>query len=183
MVETSSSSSSSSPSAASVTASASSAMASLTSTLSANSNGIIIAVVIIAAIAGILYYVIKNDMIPGLNQMFQQSQGVTPAPDGIGATDDKVAQLFLFKVDWCPHCKTAKPIFDEIETQQKGKQINGYTVAFRTVDCEAEPDMADKFKIEGFPTIKLVKDGNVIEYDAKPDKDKITEFLNTVLVA
>jgi len=175
MVETSSSS------APSVTSSASSAMASLGSTLAANSKSIIFLLVILAAIGGILYYVIQNDMIPGLNKFFSQSQGVTPAPDGIGATDDKVAQLFLFKVDWCPHCKTAKPIFDDVEKQQKGKQINGYTVAFRTVDCEAEPDMADKFKIDGFPTIKLVKDGNVIEYDAKPDKDKITEFLNTVL--
>jgi thioredoxin-like negative regulator of GroEL len=43
--------------------------------------------------------------------------------------------------------------------------------------------LADKFKIEGFPTIKLVKDGQVIEYDAKPDKDRIKEFLETVLVA
>lgn len=180
MVETSSSSSSST---SSVTASASSAMASLSSTLSANSKNIIIVLVILAAIGGILYYIIKNDMIPGLNKFFQQSQGVTPAPDGIGNTDDKVAQLFLFKVDWCPHCKTAKPIFDEIEKEMKGKQINGYTVTFTTVDCEAEPDMADKFKIEGYPTIKLVKDGQVIEYDAKPDKDKITEFLNTVLSA
>lgn len=161
--------------------SASSTMSSITSTISANSKNIVIVLVIIAAIGGILYYVIKNDMIPGLNKFFQESQGVTPAPDGIGATDDKLAQLFLFKVDWCPHCKSAKPIFDEIEKEQKGKPINGYTVTFTTVDCEAEPDMADKFKIEGYPTIKLVKDGQVIEYDAKPEKDKITEFLNTVI--
>jgi thiol-disulfide isomerase/thioredoxin len=160
--------------------SASSTISSLSSAISANSKNIVIVLVIVAAIGGILYYVIKNDMIPGLNKFFQESQGVTPAPDGIGATD-KLAQLFLFKVDWCPHCKSAKPIFDEIEKEQKGKPINGYTVTFTTVDCEAEPDMADKFKIEGYPTIKLVKDGQVIEYDAKPEKDKINEFLNTVI--
>jgi thioredoxin-like negative regulator of GroEL len=49
------------------------------------------------------------------------------------------------------------------------------------VDCEAEPDMADKFKVEGYPTIKLVKNGEVIEYDAKPDKENIIVFLKTVL--
>jgi thiol-disulfide isomerase/thioredoxin len=142
-------------------------------------------IVIVAAIAGLLYYIIKNDMIPGLNKFFSSAQGTTmAAPDGIGAggKGDKTAQLFLFKVDWCPHCKKAKPIFDEVEKELNGRQINGYTVSFKTVDCEAEPDMADKFKIEGYPTIKLVKDGEVIEYDAKPDKDKIMEFLNTVLV-
>ena len=176
MVESSSSSTASSA--------ASSAMSSISSALSGNSKNIAIVLVIIAAIGGLLYYIIKNDMVPGLNKFFSGAQGTTPAPDGIGATEgDKVAQLFLFKVEWCPHCKTAKPVFDEVEKDLNGRQINGYTVTFKTVDCEAEPDMADKFKIEGYPTIKLVKDGQVIEYDAKPEKDKIMEFLNTVLVA
>jgi thiol-disulfide isomerase/thioredoxin len=160
-------------------------MSSLSAALSANSKNIIITLVIIAALAGILYYVIKNDMIPGLNKFFSSAQGTsTSAPDGIGGGEgDKNAQLFLFKVDWCPHCKKAKPVFDEVEKELNGKQINGYTVSFKTVDCEAEPDMADKFKIEGYPTIKLVKDGQVIEYDAKPEKEKIKEFLDTVLEA
>jgi len=175
MVETSTSSSS-------LSNTATSTMSSITSAVSANSKNIIIALVILAAIGGIVYYIIKNDMIPGLNKFFKDSQGVTPAPDGIGATDDKVCQLFLFKVDWCPHCKSAKPIFDEVEKELKGMPINDYTVTFTTVDCEAEPDMADKFKIEGYPTIKLVKDGQVIEYDAKPDKDQIKEFLKSVIV-
>jgi thiol-disulfide isomerase/thioredoxin len=178
-----SSTSSASATMSSVTNSASSAMSSFSSALSGNSKNVIIVLVVVAAIAGLLYYMIKNDMIPGLNKFFSDSQGVTPAPDGIGAGDDKVMQLYLFKVDWCPHCKTAKPVFDEVEKELNGRPINGYTVVFKTVDCEAEPDMADKFKIEGFPTIKLVKDRQVIEYDAKPDKEKIKEFLETVTAA
>jgi len=170
-------SSSSAPSmASSVSNTASTAMSSITSALSGNSKNIIIVLVIIAAIAGVVYYIVQNDLVPGLNKYFSGSQGVTPAPDGIGANDDKVAQLYLFKVDWCPHCKTAKPVFDEVEKELNGRMMNGYTVVFK-------PDMADKFKIEGFPTVKLVKDGQVIEYDAKPEKEKIQEFLNTVLVA
>jgi thiol-disulfide isomerase/thioredoxin len=168
---------------ASVTESASSTMSSITSAISGNAKTIIIVLVIVAALGGLLYYMITNDMIPGMNKFFSSAQGVTPAPDGIGANDDNVAQLYLFKVDWCPHCKTAKPVFDEVETELNGRLINDkYTVVFKTVDCEGEPEMADKFKIEGFPTIKLVKDGQVIEYDAKPDKEKIKEFLETVLV-
>jgi thiol-disulfide isomerase/thioredoxin len=154
--------------------SASSALTSIRSAIVGNSKTIGTVIIILAIIGGIVYYLITNDMIPGLTKFFQQSQGVTPAPDGIGDTGGKNAQLYLFKVDWCPHCKSAKPIFDDVEKELKGKPIN--------VDCEAEPDMADKFKIEGYPTIKLVKDGEVIEYDAKPDKEKILEFLNTVLV-
>jgi hypothetical protein len=41
--------------------------------------------------------------------------------------------------------------------------------------------MTNKYNIEGFPTIKLLKDGQIIEYDAKPAKDTLKEFLNTVL--
>ena len=40
---------------------------------------------------------------------------------------------------------------------------------------------AIKYNVEGFPTIKLLKDGQVIEYDAKPTKETLTQFLNTVL--
>jgi thiol-disulfide isomerase/thioredoxin len=169
--------------ASSVSGTASTKMAAITSAISGNSKNIIFVLVIIAAIAGVVYYIVQNDLVPGLTKFFNNSQGVTPAPDGIGANDDKVAQLYLFKVDWCPHCKTAKPVFDEVEKELNGRKVNGYTVVFKTVDCEAESELADKFKIEGFPTIKLVKDGQVIEYDAKPDKERIKEFLETVLVA
>ena len=41
--------------------------------------------------------------------------------------------------------------------------------------------MINSYKIEGYPTIKLLKDGQVIEYDAKPTKETLTQFLNTVL--
>ena len=38
-----------------------------------------------------------------------------------------------------------------------------------------------EFNVEGYPTIKLLKDGQIIEYDAKPSKDTLNQFLNTVL--
>lgn len=167
----------------SASASVSSAMSSISATLSANYKNIIIILVILAVISSVLYYIISKNMLPGLNKFFQQAQGKTVTSDGQDTADpnDKNAQLYLFKVDWCPHCKTAKPVFDEVEKELNGRPIHGYIVTFKTVDCEAEPDMADKFKVEGYPTIKLVKNGEVIEYDAKPEKDKILEFLMTVL--
>ena len=38
-----------------------------------------------------------------------------------------------------------------------------------------------KVKIDGYPTIYLVKGEQVVEYDAKVEKKTLTEFLNTVL--
>jgi hypothetical protein len=39
----------------------------------------------------------------------------------------------------------------------------------------------NKYNIEGFPTIKLLKDGQIVEFDAKPTRETLNEFLNTVL--
>ena len=99
--------------------------------------------------------------------------------------DNKEAELLLFYVDWCPHCKTAKPVWNDIKSEYENKTINGYKVIFTEVNCTEETaeveQMMNKYNIEGFPTIKLLKDGQVIEYDAKPTKETLTQFLNTVL--
>lgn len=95
------------------------------------------------------------------------------------------AELLFFFADWCPHCKAAKPIWNDLKAEYENKTINGYTLVFTEIDCSTETaevdKMMNKYNIEGFPTIKLLKDGQVIEYDAKPSKATLTQFLNTVL--
>ena len=98
---------------------------------------------------------------------------------------NKTATLMLFYVDWCPHCKTAKPEWESLKSEYDGKSINGYTVNFVEHNCTNESSeitqLMDKYNIEGYPTIKLIKDNQVIEYDAKPEKDTLMEFLHTSL--
>ena len=100
-------------------------------------------------------------------------------------TEVKTANIMLFYVDWCPHCKTAKPVWNEMKTEYEGTIINGYKVSFIEYNCTKESaenqTLMDKYKIEGFPTIKMLKDGQVIEYDASPKQDLIEEFINSVL--
>jgi len=95
------------------------------------------------------------------------------------------AELFFFYATWCPHCKTAKPEWEQVKAEYEGTTINGYKVIFTDIDCTKEsPDvekMMNTYKIEGFPTIKLLKDGQVIEFDAKPNKANLEKFLNSVL--
>jgi thiol-disulfide isomerase/thioredoxin len=109
-----------------------------------------------------------------------QGQGFEGQGSGI-----KDAELMLFYVDWCPHCKTAKPVWDELKSEFENKKINGYKILFTEINCTNETpeieSLINKFKIEGYPTIKLLKDGNIIEYDAKPNKSTLIEFLNTAL--
>ena len=98
---------------------------------------------------------------------------------------NKTATLMLFYVDWCPPCKTAKPEWDSLKSEYDGKSINGYTIHFTEHNCTNESaevsQLMDKYNIEGYPTIKLSKDNQIIEYDAKPTKSTMEQFLNTVL--
>jgi thiol-disulfide isomerase/thioredoxin len=95
------------------------------------------------------------------------------------------AEIILFYVDWCPHCKTAKPIWEQIKSEYSNKTVNGYQVTFTEVNCTNEsPDveaLVEKYKIEGYPTIKLLKGDQVIDFEAKPTVSTLTQFLNTAL--
>lgn len=98
---------------------------------------------------------------------------------------NKTANMLLFYVDWCPHCKTAKPEWEELKSEYEGKNINGYNLVFTEYNCTNETaeieELMNKYSIEGYPTIKLIKDNQVIEYDAKPTKSTMEQFLHTVL--
>ena len=68
--------------------------------------------------------------------------------------DLKNAELMFFYVDWCPHCKTAKPEWDQIKEQYQGREINGYTIIITEYNCTEESagneELLNKYKIEGY---------------------------------
>lgn len=103
----------------------------------------------------------------------------------VGAKQNNQAEMILFYVDWCPHCKTAKPEWDNLKSAYANTPINGYHITFTEYNCTTESaeveELMNKYKIQGYPTIKLLKDNQVIEYDAKPTKSTMEQFLNTVL--
>jgi thiol-disulfide isomerase/thioredoxin len=138
----------------------------------------IVALILFLFIAGCYYYYY---ILPDMEAKYK--------PNNEKATSDNVssgtAELLFFFANWCPHCKTAKPIWNELKTEYENKTINGYRIIFTEIDCSEETTEVDKmmnqYNVEGYPTIKLLKDGQVIEYDAKPSKETLVKFLNTVL--
>ena len=141
---------------------------------------IIISVVLFLFIAGFYYFYY---VAPKFKTTYQHnSEG---GSSDSSSSNGKTAELMLFYADWCPHCKTAKPIWDDLKNEYQNKTINGYQVIFTEINCTTESaeveEMMNKYNVEGFPTIKLLKDGQIIEYDAKPSKATLTQFLNTVL--
>ena len=91
--------------------------------------------------------------------------------------------IYLFTVTWGPHSKKASPVWEEIKKEYNDQPFNGYKLNFIEVDGEENPELADKYKVEGYPTIKLIKGNQIIEYDAKPSVEHLKEFLNSTLSA
>lgn len=104
---------------------------------------------------------------------------------GSGAST-KTAEVMLFYADWCPHCKTAKPEWEQVKAKYNGKVINGYTVTFIEYNCSNNEsaeinEITDKFSVTGYPTIKMVKDDEIISYEANPTADLLSTFIDVTL--
>jgi|MDSZ01.1.fsa_nt_gb thiol-disulfide isomerase/thioredoxin len=95
--------------------------------------------------------------------------------------NDQSVDLYFFGVPWCPHSKKAMPVWSDLKSEYQNKKVNDYRINFIEIDCDQDPKTADEFKIEEYPTIKLIKNNQVIEYDAKPSRDTLKEFLNSML--
>lgn len=65
--------------------------------------------------------------------------------------------LVDFWATWCPPCKLAGPIIDELSVELMGKVTVG------KVDVDSEKDLAARYKVMSIPTVILFKDG--IEID------------------
>ena len=139
-----------------------------------------IMVAIVILIVAIVF-VYKKYLVPKMNPSY------APNKEFIEKSEESSdAELLIFTVDWCPYCKKAMPIWKKFKEEYDGKTINGYNLNFRTINCTDEndaevKDMLNKYAIDGYPTIKLLKDGDAITYDAKPEFNTLQQFLQTVL--
>ena len=100
--------------------------------------------------------------------------------------DWDTAEIYIFYADWCPHCKTAAPHWDEIINTYDGKTINRINIQFNKVNC-TDSDSAEcapllsRFKVDGYPTVKMVLGDEVIDFDANPTVASLTQFITTVI--
>lgn len=140
---------------------------------------IIIGVIILFIIVALVYYFYYIS--PSLKPKYSHNSEKKTNNSKNGNT----AELLFFFANWCPHCKAAKPIFNDLKEEYENKTINGYTILFTEIDCSEESAEVEKlmnqYTVEGYPTIKLLKDDQIIEYDAKPSKEILIKFLNTAL--
>ena len=127
---------------------------------------------------------LNPDFVPNKEFINKKSDMQIPGFPGGDDTDletGELAELLFFCVKWCPHCKKAEPEWKKLVKKFEGKKINKSTIFFKKIDCEDSEALADQYKIEGYPTIKLEKGDQIIEYNAKPNAETLEEFLREQL--
>ena len=80
--------------------------------------------------------------------------------------------LYLFKANWCYHCKEFKSTWDYLQETISDK------INFVTFDADEDAKMIKEYKIEGFPTLILKSKNKAIEYVGPRDFNSIKEFID-----
>tara|TARA_B100001123_G_C15254695_1_gene1004222 strand:+ start:67 stop:570 length:504 start_codon:yes stop_codon:yes gene_type:complete len=143
--------------------------------------------ILIAIFLGVAFYVYNYYIAPRLNPDFVPNREFTHGDKEIVGSG--VAELYLFSVDWCPFSKKIKPVWKQIKQKFQNKEINHSTLKFKEIDGDKDSKILENFenkflngkKVEGYPSIFLIKNNQVIEFEAKPTIDTLTEFINSVL--
>jgi len=90
---------------------------------------------------------------------------------------DTSKQVFVeFFAPWCGHCKSLKPVWEKLATAFKNEE----NVVIAAVDADAHKDIAGKYEVSGFPTLKWFgaesKDGE--KYEGGRGIDELVAFVN-----
>lgn len=86
--------------------------------------------------------------------------------------------VVLFYAEWCGHCKTFKPHYDKATQELNGKKDkNGDTLRLEMVDCDEHKDLAAKYDVSGYPTVKILKENSVREYNGERTYEGLRKYL------
>ncbi len=143
--------------------------------------------IIILALMGfiaIAIYIFQEYMSPSMNPEYVENNEFISSEN----QNKNYADLYLFRANWCPYSKKIVPIWNELKDKYNNKTINNYTVVFKNIEEKQNADLLADFEktyskeVDGFPTIILIKDTQVVEFEAKPTFENLEQFLESILI-
>jgi thiol-disulfide isomerase/thioredoxin len=118
-------------------------------------------------IVGLCYYIYKK-YIRIDNKAF--------VPNSEYTSDIKKYECILFYTSWCPHCKQTIKDWGQYKTNDP---IEGGT--YTEIDCDKNPDKADFYQIESYPTIIMIVKDKKYVFDSNFSKESMDKFVETIL--
>lgn len=88
--------------------------------------------------------------------------------------------LVKFYAPWCGHCKRLAPEYEEAATKLAGDEP---AVPLAKVDCTNESggkDICGQVNVQGYPTVKIFRNGQPTEYDGGRDADSIVKKMRSL---
>lgn len=150
-----------------------------------NKFGLWILLVVISLFLATLYaynnYYLPNEQNKKLKQLSND-----PAGESYAYGSGKSVIIYYFSVDWCPYCKNSQNDWTNFAANYNNRVVNGYTISCKQKNCtnSKDPDVKryiDQYDIKGYPTVKMIKDGKVIDFDAKVTNAALTKFVENVI--
>ena len=117
----------------------------------------------------------------------KSSSGKRSGSDVIQLTEDNFKSLVLessdqwlveFYAPWCGHCKNLAPEWEQAATELKGN------VQLGAVDATVHANLAQKYGVQGYPTIKVFpagKKGKAKDYNGPREASGIVNYANKLL--